>query len=458
MSRGLIIFIALFCTIVGASEEPGLPVSDARPNVIFIMADDLGYADLGVYGGRNASTPNLDALAQSGIRFTNAYAGASVCSPSRLALITGRYPGRFEAGLEEPIATRTDVGLDPQEVTLPRIFQDAGYNTVLVGKWHLGEAPLFSPIKSGYDYFYGIHSGGTDYFQHQFTLFGKEMGHLYEGENIVEASGYLTHLFTQAAIAQLRDAQQAQRPLFLSLHHTSPHWPWEGPADHDMATPSSPQHFDGGSLQTYKAMVEDLDDAVGQVMSALQELGMADNTIVVFASDNGGERFSDNWPFIGEKTELLEGGIRIPMIINWPMHLRTGEQSEQVISLVDMLPTLASIADVSLPEGLALDGLDLSGAVLGETPNIARDLHFRHKANEQKAIRRGDWKYLSIRGNEFLFNLKVDERERANLIQLYPEIAAELRTTYLNWEKTMLPYSESNYSHSMPSDKYADKY
>ncbi len=428
-----------------------------KPNVLFIIADDLGYADLSSYGGRTTQTPNIDQLAGEGMAFSQAYAGASVCSPSRLSLITGNYPGRLRAGLEEPIATRDDVGLDPAQPNLAKAFQQAGYFTSLVGKWHLGFGEKFSPTKSGYDSFFGIHAGGTDYFEHKFNLFGKEMGHLYEGEEIAETSGYITDLFTERAKKDIDKAVSQNQPFFMSLHYTAPHWPWEGPQDHDVV-PESPQHFTGGSLATYQVMLDSLDQAVGQVMEHLSAQGLDKNTIVVFASDNGGERFSDNWPLIGMKAELLEGGIRIPLIVRWPEHIAAGSQSEQVISLMDFFPTLTSLVGINEGVPSQLDGINQSAVLLGKTAIIERDIFWRHEGNTQGAIRSGDWKYLTLNGHEFLFNLADDQRERANLSSLYPEKFEQLKQRYQTWEKTMLAYPDDNYSHTLMGAKYADHY
>ena len=448
--RGL--FVLTLITQHSLAADPG-----DRPNILMIVADDLGYADLGSYGGRSAKTPSIDRLAAQGLSFSSAYANSAVCSPSRLALITGSYPGRHRAGLEEPIATRTDVGLAGATPNMARAFQIAGYHTTLVGKWHLGFPPAYSPLKVGYDRFFGIHAGGTDYFRHQFTLFGKDMGHLYEGDNIAEKSGYITSLFTERAISEIDSARSAGKPFFMSLHYTSPHWPWEGPEDHDVV-PESPQHFTGGSLDTYRDMVEDLDRAVGEILTHLDVSGIADNTIVVFGSDNGGERFSDNWPFIGMKAELLEGGIRIPMIIRWPGHTPPGSSTSQVISWMDFYPTFASLLGFSQRVAPAIDGIDLSTVLTDPASAKERELFWRHDGNHQKALRQGDWKFLSLNGAEFLFNLAADPRERANLAKVYPNRFAAMKARYNEWEKTMLPYPDDNYSHTLKGDKYAEHY
>src|SRR6478752_8740108 len=312
-----------------------------KPNIVFILADDLGFADVSCYGQRDYTTPNIDRLALEGMRFIQAYSNSPDCSATRTALISGRYQYRLPVGLEEPIVPTTpkNIGLPPSHPTLPSVLKKAGYSTTLVGKWHLGFLPDFSPLKSGYDHFFGILGCCADYFNHgaeasrAYVLpFPGLAYQLHEQEVPVERHGYMTNLLGDRAVQAIEGYAKANEPFLLSVHFTAPHWPWEGPEDEaESKRIRSLFDRDGGSQKTYAAMVQSLDDNIGRVLQALDASGLAGDTIVVFTSDNGGERFSKVWPFSGMKQELLEGGIRIPAIVRWPGRIAPGAVSEQVM-------------------------------------------------------------------------------------------------------------------------------
>jgi arylsulfatase A-like enzyme len=404
-----------------------------RPNFVFILADDLGYADLHCYGGRAQCSPNLDELATEGLRFTNGYANSSVCSPSRFAIATGRYQHRLRGGFDEPLATVSPaLGLPPEHPTMASLLRDAGYATALVGKWHLGSLPWFSPLQSGYDEFFGHRSGAVDFFTHN----GFAGPHdLWEGDQEVFKEGYLTDLLTERAVDFVR-RQAGRKPFLLSLHYNAPHWPWETRADESESKRIAGRiaHLDGGSVKTYLEMIREMDEGIGRVLAALDETGARENTLVVFSSDNGGERFSDSYPLMGKKMDLLEGGIRVPYIVRWPARgLPAGQTYEHLAIGMDWTPTFLAAAGVSAHPDYPLDGVDLFA------PPVERRLYWRMVHRNQKAVRSGVWKYLSIDGSEFLFDLSRDERERANMRYREPKKFEELRRDYFEWDASMPP-------------------
>jgi arylsulfatase A-like enzyme len=417
--------------------------STTRPNILFIMADDLGYADLSCYGRRDYQTPNIDTLARDGMKFLQAYANSSVCSATRTALMTGRYQYRLEIGLEEPLSfpgpNTRNVGLPPEHPTIPSLLKQLGYGTALVGKWHLGYLPDFSPLKSGFDQFWGFRGGGVDYFTHKTGPPHTDSNDLWDGDTKIEETGYLTDLLGQRAVKIITEYARARQPFYVSLCFSAPHWPWEGPEDEEVARNlTALAHYDGGTLKTYAAMVTAMDRQVGNVLATLERLGLAGNTIVVFTSDNGGERFSDTWPFSGRKSELLEGGLRIPLLVRWPGRVAPGSTSNQVAMTMDWLPTFLAAAGGAPDPAYPPDGISLLPALAGAAPQPRR-VYWRYRFNAQRAVREGDMKWLKIRDNTFLFNVVEDPLERANLKNRQPEIFRRLEAAYAEWEQTMLP-------------------
>ena len=438
-------------TLAASKKQP--------PNILFIVADDLGYADLSCFGRRDYETPAIDSLARQGLRFTSAYANSPVCSATRTGLITGRYQYRLPVGLEEPVARR-DVGLPPAHPTLPSLLKQAGYTTALLGKWHLGNLPSYGPMQSGYDHFFGFRNGGVDYFSHD--LAGRS--DLWDGDVAVEKTGYLTDLLGNRCIDLLGELSAASSPFFISLHFNAPHWPWEAPGDQAVSEelalrkdPFALMHYDGGNLATYAAIVQKMDMQVGRVLNQLETLSIANDTIVVFTSDNGGERFSDTWPFTGRKTELLEGGIRVPQIVRWPGLTSPGTQSDVPVMSMDFLPTLLAAAGAAPAPGYAPDGVDIRPALRAE-PMPERALFWRYKNFNQRACRIGRWKYLSIDGNEFLFDIIADPMERGNLKAKHPDIFSNLKARWEKWNTTMLPYDAKSMSHGFDGSQLADHY
>jgi arylsulfatase A-like enzyme len=434
-----------------------------KPNVVFIMADDLGYADVSCYGQRDYTTPSIDLLAIEGLKFTQGYANSAVCSATRTALATGRYQYRLPVGLEEPInaSSPKNIGLPASHPTLPSLLKKAGYGTALVGKWHLGFLPDFSPLKSGYDHFFGIFGGAADYFNHGADALrtGAESSQLHEQEVPVERHGYMTNLLGDRAVQTVEGYAKSKQPFLMSLHFTAPHWPWEGPDDEaESKRIKNIFHRDGGTQKTYATMVQSLDVNIGRVLQSLDAGGLAGSTIVVFTSDNGGERFSKTWPFSGMKTELLEGGLRIPAIVRWPGRIAAGSVSEQVMVTMDWVPTLLAAAGTSPDAAYPSDGEDLGPIVTGRAAPHPRKLYWRYKAGSQRAIRDGDRKYLRIAGNEFLFDVVQDPRERANLKDRQKDVFDRLKSDWEAWNDTMLPERPRPAAYSNPGNFLADHY
>jgi arylsulfatase A-like enzyme len=426
--------------------------SKNRPSFIFIVADDLGYADLGCYGGRSLHAPRgscspvLDNMAAEGLRFTDGYSNSPVCSPTRFALATGRYQYRLRGGWDEPIssAVRIDptgspmIGLPPEHPTLASLLRDAGYATALVGKWHLGFPPHFGPLKSGYQEFFGAMSGGLDYFTHCDSSGTHD---LWDGEAESDRVGYLTDLISERAVDYVR-RQTRDQPFFLSVHYTAPHWPWETRADEAEARTLAKMrehigHVSGGSVETYLTMIHHMDEGIGRILDALKAAGADDNTLIVFTSDNGGERYSDVWPLTGKKMDLLEGGIRVPYIARWPARVKPGGGTAQLAMTMDWVATMLDAAGVAAHPEYPLDGLSLLKVLETPTATFERELFWRMNHRNQRALRAGRWKYLSTEDGEFLYDLGVDARERANRAKREPERLAAMRARYAEWEKTM---------------------
>uniref|UniRef100_UPI0030F727B9 sulfatase family protein n=1 Tax=uncultured Acidovorax sp. TaxID=158751 RepID=UPI0030F727B9 len=420
-----------------------------RPNIVFIVADDLGYADLGCYGGRDASfgpvSPVLDGLAAQGLKLTQGYSNSPVCSPTRFALMTGRYQYRLRGAAEEPINSKsrgsTTLGLPPEHPTLPSLLRDAGYRTALMGKWHLGYPPAFGPLRSGYDEFFGPMSGGVDYFTHCSSTGQHD---LYLGEAEQQEGGYLTDLITDHGLDFVRRMAGGARsgtPFFLSLHYTAPHWPWETRDDEALAQEVKGNlfHLHGGNIDTYRRMIHHMDEGIGRLMDLLRAEGLERDTLVVFTSDNGGERFSDNWPLVGGKMDLTEGGIRVPWIAHWPAVIAPGSTSTQTCMTMDWSATMLDAAGATAAASHPLDGRSLMPLLRDATWRDDQPLFWRMNHRGQRAMRHGPWKYLRVDGHDYLFNLEGDERERANLAPIAPERLAAMVQAWEAWEATMPP-------------------
>lgn len=395
----------------------------------------MGYGDLSGYGRKEYQTPNMDKLASQGIKFVNAYSAGPLCTPTRTAFITGRYPARTPVGLIEPLTgdkKDTAFGLTNKYPSIATLMKDAGYETALIGKWHLGSRSQHSPNKNGFEYFFGFRSGASDYISHK----GDEGIHdLYENDVPVYPEGYLTDLFFQKAVEFIK--QKHSKPFFLTITFNAPHWPWQGPTDKPYS--DSVDFREGGSPAIYAAMMISLDDAVGNIMKTLDDEQLSNQTIVIFTNDNGGERYSDNGGLTKAKGTLWEGGIRVPAFVRWPGKIKGGIITQQAAITMDWTKTILSAGGAKASKNFPLDGVDLMPIFTGKKKNIERTFYWRtYQRNKQKAIRYGNWKYLQDEKGEYLFDLGTDEAEKNDLKAKEETIFNLLKKKYADWEKTVL--------------------
>jgi len=416
---------------------------------VVILGDFMGYSDIEPYGAKDIRTPNLTRLASQGVRFSDAYATAPICTPSRAALLTGRYQQRY--GVESNIGVRGTKGLPGSEATVAALLKRSGYRTAMVGKWHLGSGPEFGPSAHGFDQSLAFHDWSIDYFSHREPTTGKPG--LYRNDELTEIPGYTTDIFTDSACSFI-DASSAN-PFFLYVAYNAALPPAQPPnrPDDIRATgpgPAPRDRWDGDGAYTradYAGTVEALDAGIGRILDALDRNHIADETLVVFAYDHGGVEPARLAPLSGGFSQLLEGGIRVPLILRWPQSLPAGQVSQQPTSLLDLTPTMLSAAGAPTASGRALDGIDLAPILRGTAQHPERAFFWRHRwfpsrdsVEFVKAVRRGRWKYLGDRGGllekepEMLFDLQVDISEQHNVAQQHPDIVRELSEAIAEWE------------------------
>ncbi len=408
----------------------------SKPNIIYIMADDMGYADLSCYGRKDYQTPNLDKLASQGVKFTNAYTGAPLCTPTRTSFMTGRYPARTPVGLLEPIDWTTSdslAGLSPDYPSVATLVKKSGYHTYLVGKWHLGFNASKSPLKNGFDEFFGFKGGGTDYISHTDPSGNND---LFQDDTPVTKEGYMTNLLMEKTVEIIRRGHD--KPFFLTLMFSAPHWPWQAPGDKPYPLGNA-EWKKGGSPEKYAAMIKSMDDAVGTILRTLDEEKISDHTVVIFTSDNGGERFSDMGIYQKGKPQLWEGGIRTAAFIRWPGKIPPNSVTNQVSITMDWTATILALAKAKPAAGFPLDGIDLMPVCRDRKKVTTRTLYWRvFQRNKQKAMRDGDWKYLKDEKGEYLFNLVKDPGEKTDRKETEKSIFERLKQKYSDWEKTVL--------------------
>lgn len=437
-----------------------LNAAESRPNIVFVLIDDFGYADSGPYGAKDIRTPNIDRLAREGVKFTDFYANAPVCTPTRCGFITGRWQQRvgFEWAMGfsaenfrrqgnewVPEPDFHSLGLPTSVPTLPKMLKSAGYATGAFGKWHLGYKDEFNPTKHGFDEYFGELLGHCDYYTHSYY---DGTYALRDGLEPVKAEGYLTDLINQRAVEFVR--KHAREPFFLYVPHLAVHSPYQPPGRPKPSVTKANMY--DGDRRTYAAMVEKVDEGVGLLLAELDKHGLADNTLFVLSSDNGGERYSDNSPLFHHKSTLWEGGIRVPCLMRWPAKLPKGKVTKQVGITMDLSATFAAISGASFRAAdlentktqrhagsvphVEFDGINLVPILAGTEPEQSRTLCWRidRTGRNQKAVRHGNWKYIQDSNVEMLFDLATDIGERRDVSFLHPEVFADLKRRLAVWE------------------------
>lgn len=440
-----VVLAVVLLTLSTAAAE--INAQATRPNIVVIVADDMGYADVGFQGSRDIPTPNIDALAKGGVRFTDAYVSGPYCSPTRAGLMTGRYPQRF--GHEFNPDGNEQYGLPVDQTTMADRFRAAGYRTALFGKWHLGAAAKLRPMERGFDEFFGFLGGDHSYFDAR-PLTG---GPVFDGRNPAEKIGYLTEEITDRAVGFID--RNRSRPFFLYLAFNAVHTPMHATDKYLTRFASIPNE----QRRTYAAMLSAMDDGVGRTIAALRTAGLEDNTLVFFFSDNGGPTMagttingSSNAPLRGSKRQTWEGGIRVPFVIYWKGHVAAGSTDSRPIIQLDVLPTALAAAGIDVRREWKLDGVDLLPFLSGKATGAPHDaLYWR--LGTMMAIRKGDWKLVraaegplrtadSASFNDLsgagLYNLASDISETNNVASANPDKVKELTEAWQQWNHELV--------------------
>lgn len=462
----ILILVAILMVLVSCNRIP------TRPNIVILLADDLGYSDLGCYGSPDIQTPHIDKLAENGVKFSQFYSNAPECTPTRTAFLTGKYQQRM-GGLECAIGAgnvgrydeaiwlsqRKELGLPADQSTLLHSLKKAGYATALAGKWHLGYEKKFRPDKHGFDYSFGLLGGLGDYFyhveqvEHKLEDFTSRHTLAENGKEVFYDGEYFTSLITRKAIDWL-DRRDRKQPFFLYMPYSAPHLPYQGPGD-DLGRPVSKAE-DIGTRNTFAEMVESMDEGIGRIIGYLEREKLLEETLIIFFSDNGGTYPATNGIFRGSKGTVYEGGIRVPCIVHWPGYVPANSVSEQTSISFDLT---RSILEVVGAENLKqLDGYDILNHVIENRKDVPRSLFWRARRGEhiQVALREGNNKYLIRKDNgvvldEGLFDLAADPAEQINLLTTYPELANELKQKVSEWDSELKASRLQEWYHQNPA-------
>ena len=403
------------------------PTAGARPNVIVILADDLGCGDMSLYNGW-IKTPRIDQMAREGVRFTDFHSNSSVCSPTRAALLTGRYQQRV--GIIDVIAGHLDTpGLEPAELTIPRLMKQNGYKTALFGKWHLGDDARHNPIHHGFDEFVGFLPGGGDYHKH---------GNWMDGTEVKEQKGYSTQIITDRSVDFIR--RNKTSPFFLYVSHQAVHNPYQTPADTPENRPEIIPLDGERARASYQIMLQELDRSVGRILDALSEHGLEENTFVFFFSDNGDVgKNAITRLYRGGKFSNYEGGHRVPAVARWPGRIKAGWTSDELIVGMDLLPTIMDIAGIGIPEQRKLDGISIKDHLLKQADVPDRRVFFGYEPKLGTAMRDGHWKMQTQGDVVELYDLSKDIKETTNVADKYPKRAEEMKAAIEKWKLEVTP-------------------
>lgn len=430
-----------FLSVLSLFFSSSFTLLSTPPNIVLIVADDLGYGDLGCYGSSVHQTPHIDALAATGVRFTDFHAAGPMCTPTRAAMLTGQYQQRFGVQFDEALGERQrDQGLPHGAITLAEVLKPHGYASACYGKWHLGYQPPWLPLDQGFDTFRGLSAGDGDYHSHIDRAGHEDWWH----DNRLEmAGGYTTELLTRYSIEFIE--QHREQPFFLYLPHLAIHFPWQGPDDPPHREKGSEYNKDKFGIIPHpadvsphiKAMIRALDDSVGCIIAALKEQQLDQNTMVIFTSDNGGyvsyapnyRNISSNGPLRDQKGSIYEGGHRVPMIVSWPGRIKPALTHEKAHS-TDLLPTIAALTGA--PMITTTDGLDLSPLLFAGEKLPERMLYWR--IGTQRAVRYGPWKLCMIGKRTELYRLDQEVSETTDLAAQYPERVQQLQKAWSDWE------------------------
>jgi arylsulfatase A-like enzyme len=433
MTIRLCAFVALVALSLATACDAIAQVS-ARPNIVLIVADYMGYSDIGPYGATDIQTPSLDSLAKDGLQFSSYYSASPVCGPSRAALLSGFYPARL--GIETNINPDKS-GMPSNDDTLVRELKAAGYRTAMVGKWHLGQGPGFSPLSHGFDEFFGFHGWTLGYHDH---LTSSGDPGLYRGDELVNKDGYLTEIFTTEATRFIEES--ANEPFFLYVAYNVALPPYQGP-ELPQSQWSSGWDANEARREDYVAMVEAMDDGIGRVLGTLDELGLADDTLVIFTYDHGGRHLSLSDPLFHGFGTLWEGGIRVPLLVKWPDQFSGAQKIDRPTIAMDLSATMLAAAGRNI-EPLQLDGSSLLPLLRDGDEVETETLFWRFGAPgaTMKAVRRDNWKYVIDQDTQMLFDLDADVGERSDQFSRRTDIANQLRDALREWEQSFVSASE----------------